>query len=184
MGQTTGISWTDSTPVIDRGGRRIRFYKKLIPSRPGTQIRRQMRANGLSLCRGCKAWIPCDLVSVQGLCRPHANAEYRKHYPGFRDAVSARKMARKRGLRVIPPIERERIFERFNFLCAYCGDTATTIDHVIPVKHGGGSIRGNLLPACSTCNSRKRTKSLEEFLEICASPSDQILDELCMLEIL
>jgi 5-methylcytosine-specific restriction endonuclease McrA len=147
-----------------------------------------MKARGLSWCRGCKAWLPSRDVDRRGVCRTHANAEWRGQYPQFRENISARKMARKRGLAIVAPFTREVIFDRFDGRCAYCGRPATTLDHVIPVKHGGESKRGNLLPACASCNPRKRTKSLEDFLEECEARgqriSDQIADELCMEAVL
>jgi len=45
-------------------------------------------------------------------------------------------------------------------LCHYCGRTfpaeELTMDHVVPVIRGGKSTRGNLVPACKECNSRKK----------------------------
>ncbi len=42
--------------------------------------------------------------------------------------------------------------------CAYCGVSLAkpTIDHIIPVVDGGSNWASNLVPACSTCNCRKR----------------------------
>lgn len=49
-------------------------------------------------------------------------------------------------------------------LCTYCGDPATTIDHIIPLSKGGSGKRENLTPACKRCNSRKNQMSVEDFL--------------------
>lgn len=187
MGAKTGISWCDSTRIIDRSGRRIRMYVKKNPARPGTQMRRIKRAEGLSWCRGCRAWLPSGQVSGKGICREHANAEHRALYrsnPAMRAKYHSKNTARKRSVAFLPPLIRELVFERFEGLCAYCSEPADTLDHVIPVKLSGESARGNLLPACRSCNCRKRTKTIEEFLELCEREgkliSDQILDELCM----
>lgn len=44
--------------------------------------------------------------------------------------------------------------------CHYCGGTFPpedlTMDHVVPIVRGGTSSRGNLVPACRDCNSRKK----------------------------
>ena len=44
--------------------------------------------------------------------------------------------------------------------CHYCGRPASpgelTMDHVVPVARGGRSTRGNVVPACRTCNSAKK----------------------------
>jgi hypothetical protein len=37
------------------------------------------------------------------------------------------------------------------------------MDHLIPVSKGGGDDAHNLVLACSSCNSRKGTKTLEEY---------------------
>lgn len=31
-----------------------------------------------------------------------------------------------------------------------------TMDHIIPVSRGGQSVRSNVVPACKTCNTRKK----------------------------
>jgi 5-methylcytosine-specific restriction endonuclease McrA len=45
-------------------------------------------------------------------------------------------------------------------LCQYCGGlfpaVELTMDHVVPLARGGKSTRGNIVPACKDCNSRKK----------------------------
>ena len=45
-------------------------------------------------------------------------------------------------------------------LCFYCrrrvGVRGLTMDHVVPLGRAGRSDRGNVVPACKDCNSRKR----------------------------
>ncbi len=45
-------------------------------------------------------------------------------------------------------------------VCHYCHRTVDpeelTMDHVVPLIRGGRSTRGNTVPACKTCNSRKK----------------------------
>lgn len=48
--------------------------------------------------------------------------------------------------------------------CAYCGDPATTVDHIVPVNAGGSDSWDNKCGACRSCNSSKRDKSLLDFL--------------------
>lgn len=54
---------------------------------------------------------------------------------------------------------RYEIFRRDNHTCRYCGATAPdatlTIDHVTPEALGGNDDPGNLVTACSACNSGK-----------------------------
>ncbi len=57
----------------------------------------------------------------------------------------------------------------YNNCCAYChkplGDKAT-IDHIIPIIKGGANDIENLVPCCMPCNSKKRAKTVDEFLAI------------------
>lgn len=50
---------------------------------------------------------------------------------------------------------RARIFEAWGHRCAYCGDPAQSLDHIIPKAKGGATVPNNLAPACLTCNRRK-----------------------------
>ncbi len=50
--------------------------------------------------------------------------------------------------------------------CAYCPADAETLDHVIPVAMGGQSEPGNLVPACRTCNSRKKDTDPQPWIDI------------------
>lgn len=69
-------------------------------------------------------------------------------------------------IEVVTDADIEDIWARFNYACAYCenADAPLTIDHLIPVADGGAHSKENLVPACLSCNSRKRTLSVDEFL--------------------
>jgi 5-methylcytosine-specific restriction protein A len=45
-------------------------------------------------------------------------------------------------------------------LCHYCQrrfpPTQLTMDHVLPLIRGGKTTRGNVVPACKECNSKKK----------------------------
>lgn len=47
--------------------------------------------------------------------------------------------------------------------CVYCGGGSGTADHVVPRAKGGANRLGNLVPACRTCNGKKRDDDLAEF---------------------
>ena len=44
--------------------------------------------------------------------------------------------------------------------CHYCGRTTPpsqlTMDHIVPIARGGRSLKGNVVPACKECNSKKK----------------------------
>ncbi|MEW5908481.1 MAG: HNH endonuclease [Thermodesulfobacteriota bacterium] len=45
-------------------------------------------------------------------------------------------------------------------VCHWCRNTVLpnelTMDHIIPVSRGGKSTKGNLVPSCKTCNTKKK----------------------------
>lgn len=59
------------------------------------------------------------------------------------------------------------VLEEFGHRCAYClcDDQKLTMDHVIPVAKGGEHVRENIVPACKSCNSRKKDRSIFYMLE-------------------
>jgi 5-methylcytosine-specific restriction endonuclease McrA len=45
-------------------------------------------------------------------------------------------------------------------ICYYCkrevGRDQLTMDHVVPLSRGGKSTKGNIVPACKECNTKKK----------------------------
>ncbi|MBW1944437.1 MAG: HNH endonuclease [Deltaproteobacteria bacterium] len=66
-------------------------------------------------------------------------------------------------------------------ICHYCGAEVgrdrLTMDHVVPLSRGGKSRKGNVVPCCKECNSRKRTMLPIEWEEYLVSLSDRVGDE-------
>lgn len=53
------------------------------------------------------------------------------------------------------------ILKQYKFRCAYCGKEFNlfdrpTRDHIIPISRGGDNIKENIVPACQSCNSKKK----------------------------
>ena len=50
--------------------------------------------------------------------------------------------------------------KRSTGLCHYCqkkfAPAELTMDHVVPIARGGRSVKGNLVPCCKACNSKKK----------------------------
>ena len=60
---------------------------------------------------------------------------------------------------------RLEVLARDQWTCFYCMQPATTVDHVIPIVQGGDPLAyDNLVSCCSTCNSRKGSRSQGVFL--------------------
>jgi len=64
--------------------------------------------------------------------------------------------------------EWKSVLRHYKRRCYYCNVklTSATIseDHKVPIKRGGTNYINNIVPACKRCNSRKHTKTAEEFL--------------------
>lgn len=62
-------------------------------------------------------------------------------------------------------------------ICHYCQKKAPpaelTMDHVVPLIRGGKSTRGNAVPACRECNSRKKYLLPVEWAEYIGSVSQR-----------
>ena len=58
--------------------------------------------------------------------------------------------------------QRIRVLKRDGYICAYCGQEADQVDHVIPINKGGTDHPDNLVAACMFCNSSlgDRTKHI------------------------
>jgi 5-methylcytosine-specific restriction endonuclease McrA len=80
------------------------------------------------------------------------------------EAYKAAKAEKGRTPRIpITAKQRNRIFERCDGKCAYCGgvllyDQPFHIDHIVPLSKGGTNDENNLTLACVLCNVRKRDK--------------------------
>jgi 5-methylcytosine-specific restriction endonuclease McrA len=55
-------------------------------------------------------------------------------------------------------------FNKFSNCCAYCGKGGDMeIEHVEPISSGGAHDIGNIVPACSRCNTSKRSHDMEQW---------------------
>jgi 5-methylcytosine-specific restriction enzyme A len=65
-------------------------------------------------------------------------------------------------------------------ICFYCnrdvGRANLTMDHIVPLSRGGKSKKGNIVPACKDCNSKKKYLlpiEWEEYLQTLSTKSPQ-----------
>lgn len=61
------------------------------------------------------------------------------------------------------PVTRRGVLRRDTHRCAYCGHTATTIDHVLPRSRGGADSWENLVACCLHCNNLKSDRTPVEM---------------------
>ena len=66
--------------------------------------------------------------------------------------------------------QRLRVLSRDGYTCAYCGQDATEVDHIIPRAKGGGHELENLVACCKTCNGRKGALEEGVFLTQSLTP--------------
>ena len=64
-------------------------------------------------------------------------------------------------------IDRQKVYEKYNGHCAYCGKVITIkdmqVDHILPKRLGGTDDIDNLNSSCRLCNHYKRANSIECF---------------------
>lgn len=112
--------------------------------------RRQWRQNNLDLVRQYeRRWTQKNKEKIREKTR-------RNH---------ARRRAAKKS--AIIPLSVESIQARFALFsnrCAYCGHiNSLTVDHVLALNAGGLDESSNIVPACKSCNSKKRASPIEEW---------------------
>jgi 5-methylcytosine-specific restriction endonuclease McrA len=61
------------------------------------------------------------------------------------------------------PVSRRGVLRRDNNRCAYCGNSATTVDHVLPRSRGGADSWENLVACCLGCNNVKGNRTPNEM---------------------
>ena len=62
----------------------------------------------------------------------------------------------------------QALLKEHHHTCVYCGlqSESLTQDHVVPLSKGGPHTKGNIVPACTPCNSSKHARSVEDFLAL------------------
>lgn len=54
---------------------------------------------------------------------------------------------------------RKIALKRDGYRCMWCGEPATTADHIIPSSKGGSDLPRNLLASCMECNTTRGNRS-------------------------
>ena len=63
------------------------------------------------------------------------------------------------------------VLARDGYTCAYCGQDATTVDHIQSIKSGGDPVSlENMIACCARCNSAKGSRSQGVFLARNSTP--------------
>lgn len=87
--------------------------------------------------------------------------QWRQQNPETASQRKKRRRALKYGAEIRDLTRRQwdEIKALYGYRCAYCGERPLrlTQDHVIPLARGGNHTASNIVPACKSCNSKKRT---------------------------
>jgi 5-methylcytosine-specific restriction endonuclease McrA len=100
-----------------------------------------------------------------GEVRASDRARYRANPQRYKLAAANRRGLKRRNGGSFTAAEWREKCALLGNVCVYCGETRIlTIDHKIPLSAGGRNDITNIVPACLTCNLRKRDRTLAEFL--------------------
>ena len=55
----------------------------------------------------------------------------------------------------VPGWTKRGVLKRDRHTCGYCGEKASTVDHILPISRGGRNTWTNTIAACPSCNARK-----------------------------
>lgn len=92
----------------------------------------------------------CSTAAIYADVLSLTHDETRKYVPGTRKAT-----------RFVTASMKRRIHERDQGICQYCGTQSPAtwiVEHVVPASRGGHAKPQNLVLACGSCNTRKRSE--------------------------
>lgn len=97
-----------------------------------------------------------------------SNARYAAAHRAAWALRSAQRRARRLGNGGAFTLEEFRAkCELLGGVCVYCGEARPlTLDHKVPLSRGGRNDIANIVPACRSCNARKRDLTASEYLHL------------------
>lgn len=175
---------------VDKCGRKARsrwkdgrvlcafHYLRMMTKGTTADLKPPPPSDGRCIAEGCEEGIR----SVEGQhCEKHYYRLRREElkedprYLNLKRAYKANRRARERGA-FVEGVSRRRVMERDGWKCHLCAEPIPkearhpeplfgTLDHVVPLASGGKHSYANVKAAHLTCNLRKSTKPLDEFLK-------------------
>lgn len=92
----------------------------------------------------------------------------RRTTPGFAFSIIERSLNACLATRQFGKKEMEEALDFFGATpseCVFCGSQEfKRWDHLIPVREGGETVLGNIVPACALCDDSKRDRPFEEWM--------------------
>jgi 5-methylcytosine-specific restriction endonuclease McrA len=97
---------------------------------------------------------------------------YRRYYAKNKEkelersrVKTANRSAQKKSTGNITMNEWEEVKRKYNYTCLCCGrrepEIRLSLDHVVPLRHGGPNVISNVQPLCMPCNFSKRDKTID-----------------------
>lgn len=141
---------------------RVRAYREANPEKIRERKRRDVRENRERVRATQRRWRAANAEKMREFRRQWAQA----HPEKARQYANERRARKARAKGAHSEAEFAALVEWCEGRCAYCGQVVAspTRDHLVPLSRGGTDSLSNLVPACKPCNSRKGTKTVEEFL--------------------
>ena len=94
--------------------------------------------------------------------------EWRKRNRDKENDYRIRRRAIKKGSAIVEKVVRANLIAQYGSVCYLCNRTLAqheiTLDHLIPLSRGGHHSYENLRIACRSCNAKKHTRTLDEYL--------------------
>ncbi len=120
--------------------------------------------NAIFYCFSCRRRYcsRCLVVTDDG-CRCPACLEFVSTYDSSPHFTSSAHRAQRRRRKELSKGVRFQVLERDEFLCQYCGEGATTVDHLVPWAYGGSDALSNLKASCLVCNLLAGNSVFETF---------------------
>lgn len=99
--------------------------------------------------------------------RKEITSNWYKNNPIKVRAIKQRKRAAKANVNINDFVSKEwqQLLIIYNNQCVYCGrKIKLTQDHLVPLSRGGDHTITNIVPACGSCNSKKKDKTALEYI--------------------
>lgn len=101
--------------------------------------------------------------------RNKSRGNYQKYKPAIREAKKAWVQRRRdqTGEAIFSRYDWSVVKQVYGRKCVYCGNSTRTLfmEHYVPVIAGGKTSRKNIVPACQSCNSSKRSRMPYEWVD-------------------
>lgn len=156
--------------IRERNRVKSRRWYDADPERGRARGRRHYARHAQEQRERTRRWYYSDPEHAREVARRwrEANPDYYRSYERDPDTVRIHTHLRRARLHAaegtFTTAEFRTLCELYDHKCAYCGEQRPlTADHATPLSRGGSNDITNILPACGSCNSRKHTKTAEEF---------------------